>query len=156
MPCSFLSLSCQSSQVSYLPLYSFHAFMLSCCCFCSVMQLTAVCRVGPALDFFGRKHSFSGFLSLDEHWLGIGYLWHARGAWVLSDHDVDPQLCLHRRNGGNLLLSLFSVFSTIVLYRSNLFSNRFSHSNVSWDSPWVYYYHIYPSKNFINTSIANW
>lgn len=39
-----------------------------------------------------------GFSSLDERWLGIGYLWHAEGAWAPSDHDVDPlQLCLHRR-----------------------------------------------------------
>lgn len=49
-----------------------------------------MCRFGPSLDFLGRNHSFGGFLSLDQCSLGIGYLWHAEGAWAPSDHDVDP------------------------------------------------------------------
>lgn len=36
------------------------------------------------------KSSFSGFLSLVEHRLGIGYLWHAEDAWAPNVHDVDP------------------------------------------------------------------
>lgn len=66
---------------------------LKCSCFsflavpCGVMWLTVVCRVGPSLDFIGRKHRF---LNLDKNWLGIGYLWHAEGAWAPSDYDVDP------------------------------------------------------------------
>lgn len=36
------------------------------------------------------ESSFSGFLSLVEHRLGIGYLWHAEDAWAPNVHDVDP------------------------------------------------------------------
>lgn len=76
MPSLLPTLKCPSLQSSCVP--------------CGVMWLTVVCREGPSLDFLGRKHSFSGFSSLDERWRGIGYLWHAEGAWAPSDHDVDP------------------------------------------------------------------
>lgn len=56
----------------------------------SMKWLTVVCRLGPSLDFLGRNSSFSGFLSLDQCSLGIGYLRHAKGAWAPSDHDVGP------------------------------------------------------------------
>lgn len=139
MPSLLPTLKCPSLQSSCVP--------------CGVMWLTVVCREGPSLDFLGRKHSFSGFFELG--WALTGYrlplaCWGCVGSqwpWRRS-----TQLCLLWRNGGNLLFSLFSLFSTIVLYGGNLFSNRFSLSNVSWDLPWVCYDHIFPRKNFINAS----
>lgn len=76
MPSLLPTIKCPCLQSSRLP--------------CGVMGLTVVCRFGPSLDFLGRNHSFRGFLSLDQCSLGIGYLWHAEGAWASSDHDVDP------------------------------------------------------------------
>lgn len=67
----------------------FWCLSFSCCwLWCDVIN----CGV-PGWPLLGREHSSSGFSGLDEHWLGIGYLWHAEGAWAPSDHDVVP-LCL--------------------------------------------------------------
>lgn len=167
MTLSFLLFSCMFSDFilsimpRLLPTLKCTSLQFSCFLFlavpCGVMWLTVVCRIGPSLDFLGRKYSFSGFFELG--WALTGYRLRLACWGCVGSHwpwRRSTQLYLHRRNGGNSLLSLSSLFSTIVLYRGNLFSNRFSLSNVSWDLPWVYYDHICQSKNFINTWTANW
>lgn len=78
MPSLLPTLKCTSRQ--------FFMLSLSCCwLWCDVIN----CGL-PGRPLLGRKHSFSGFSGLDEHWLGIGYLWHAEGAWAPNDHDVVP------------------------------------------------------------------
>lgn len=78
MPSLLPTLKCTSRQ--------FFMLSLSCCwLWCDVIN----CGL-PGRPLLGRKHSFSGFSGLDEHWLGIGYLWHAEGAWAPNDHDIIP------------------------------------------------------------------
>lgn len=84
---SFFCVHCAKSRIHF-KVHLSTVFMLSLSC-CSLWCDVINCGV-LGWPLLGRKHSFSGFSGLDERRLGIGYLWHAVGAWAPSDHDVVP------------------------------------------------------------------